>query len=157
MVYDGTLFTFYVNGVAVASGTDSTFVQNGNVPLTPNGPTTYNYNYNQNPGLPIGSGPTVFAWRTPVDFQPFSGSMDDIAVYNKALTPMQIQNHFLNTTHVSITSTGNKFVVSWPVGTLQSSTSVNGPYINVAGVGATATSYTNSVSGTKQFFRVQLQ
>jgi hypothetical protein len=155
MVYDGTLFTFYVNGVAVASGTDSTFVQNGNVPLTANGPTTYNYNYNQGLGLPLGSGPTVFAWRTPVDFQPFSGSMDDIAVYNKALTPAQIQNHFLNTTHLSITASGTNMIVSWPAGTLQSSTNVNGPYFDVSA--ATAPAYTNSISGTKKFFRAQLQ
>ncbi len=154
LVYDGSLFTFYVNGVAKTSGTDPTFVQNGNVPNTPNGPTTYNYNYNQGIGLPVGSGATVFAWRNPVDFQPFSGVMDDIAVYNKALTPTQIQNHFLNTTRLSAISSGNSIVVSWTTGTLQSASAVAGPYTNV--VGATSP-YTNSVSGTQKFFRVQLQ
>ena len=34
-------FTFYVNGVAKASGTDSGFVQNGDMP---NGGASYNYN-----------------------------------------------------------------------------------------------------------------
>jgi Concanavalin A-like lectin/glucanases superfamily len=152
LVYDGTTFTFYVNGVAKASGTDSTFVQNGNVPLTPNGPATYNYNYNTTPGLPVGSGATVFAWRNPVDFQPFSGTMDNIAVYNKALNPSQILNHFQNTTHVSISSSGNNVVISWPVGTLQSSTVVSGPFVDVVGA---ISPYTNSVSGTKSFFRVR--
>jgi hypothetical protein len=152
LVYDGTTFTLYVNGVAKASGTDSGFVQNGNVPV--GGQASYNYNYNTTPGLPVGSGATVFAWRNPVDFQPFSGLMDDIAVYNKVLTPQQIQNHFLNTTYLSITSSGSNIVITWPTGTLQSSTNVIGPYVNVSG----ATSpYTSSVVGTQQFYRAQLQ
>jgi hypothetical protein len=152
LVYDGTLFTLYVDGVAKTSGTDPTFVQNGNVPLTPSGPGSYNYNYNHTIGLPFGSGATVFAWRTPVDFQPFSGLMDNIAVYNKALTPSQIQDHLLNTTHVSITSSGTNAVISWRVGTLQSSTNVSGPYADVI---ASTSPYTNSVSGLPKFFRVQ--
>ncbi len=59
LVYDGTTFTLYVNGVAKASGLDATFVQNGNVPLTANGPANYSYNYIVGPGLlPL---PTVMA------------------------------------------------------------------------------------------------
>lgn len=152
LVYDGTTFTFYVNGVAKASGTDSGFVQNGDVPA--GGEASYNYNYNTTPGLPVGSGATVFAWRSPVDFQPFNGIMGNIAVYNKVLTPQQIQNHYLNTTRLSIASSSSNFVVSWPVGTLQSSTNVSGTYTDVIGA---ASPYTNSVSGTQKFFRVKLQ
>ncbi|WP_083809024.1 LamG-like jellyroll fold domain-containing protein [Pedosphaera parvula] len=151
MTYDGATFTFYVNGVAKASGTDSGFVQNGNVPA--GGAASYNHNYNTNPGLPSGSSPTVLGWRSDAGFNPFVGNMDDVAVYNKVLTPSQIQSHFLNTTHLSITISGTKVVVSWPVGTLQSSSNVGGPYSNV--IGATSP-YTNSISGTK-FFRVQVQ
>jgi hypothetical protein len=152
MTYDGTTFTFYVNGVAKASGTDGGYVQNGNVPV--GGAASYNYNYNTTPGLPTGSGPYTLGWRVDSGFNPFTGNMDNVAVYNKALTPSQIQNHFLNTTRLSITGSSSKVVVSWPVGTLQSSTNVSGPYLNVSG----ATSpYTNSVSGTQKFFRVQLQ
>ena len=125
-----------------------------------NGEASYSYNYNVTPGLPAfsggyGSGQTVFAWRSPVDFQPFTGIMDNIAVYNKALTSQQIQNHFLNTTHLSITSAaGNKVVISWPVGTLQSSTNVSGPY---GVVGGATSPYTNTVSGKQLFYRAQLQ
>jgi len=157
LVYDGTTFTFYVDGVAKASGAVAGFTQNGNVPATPNGPTFYNYNYNVTSGLPsyngIGSGSFVIGQRFDNAFNPFMGIVDDVAVYNKALTPAQIQNHFLNTTHLSITTTGNSIVVSWPVGALQSALSVTGPYTNVGG----ATSpYTNSISGSQKFFRVQL-
>jgi hypothetical protein len=152
MTYDGTTFTFYVNGVAKSSGTDGGYVQNGNVPV--GGASSYNYNYNTTPGLPTGSGPYTLGWRVDSGFNPFSGNMDNVAVYNKALNPSQIQNHFLNTTHVSITGSGSNVVIAWPAGTLQSSTNVSGPYLNVGG----ATSpFTNSVSGKQKFFRVQLQ
>jgi hypothetical protein len=154
LVHDGTLFTLYVNGVAKASGTDPGFVQNGNVPLTPAGPATYNYNYNTTPGLPTGSGATVFGWRNPVDFQPFSGLMDDIAVYNKALTPAQIQNHFLNSTRLSIVKSGGNVVLSWPVGTLQAAGAASGVYTNVP---SAVSPYTNTISGTQLYYRVQLQ
>ena len=152
LVYDGTTFTFYVNGVAKASGTDSSFVQNGNVPA--GGAAYYNYNYNQGPGLPDGSGNTVFGQRVDDAFNPFSGTIDDIAIYNKALSLQQIQNHFLNTTHLTIANSGTNFVISWSTGTLQSSTDLAGPYVNVTG----ATSpYTNSITGKQVFFRAQLQ
>ena len=104
LTYDGTTFTLYVNGEAKASGTDSGFVQNGNMPR---GRLDYNYNYNTNPG-PGASGPVTLGWRNPVDFNPFSGTMDDVAIYNKVLTPQQIQNHLLNTTHLNIVSSGNR-------------------------------------------------
>jgi Concanavalin A-like lectin/glucanases superfamily len=157
LVYDGTTFTFYVNGVAKASGTVPGFTQNGNVPDTAAGPANYNYNYNVTPGLPsyngIGSGSFVIGQRFDNAFNPFMGIVDDVAVYNKALTLAQIQNHFLNTTHLSIISSGTNIVVSWPVGTLQSAPAVTGPYTTVSG----ATSpYTNSISGSQKFFRTQL-
>ena len=153
LIYDGTTFTLYVNGVAKASGTDSGFVQNGNVPV--GGAASYNYNYNTTPGLPIGSGPATLGWRYDSGFNPFSGTIDDVAVYNYALNPQQIQNHYLNTTHLSIVTSGGKFVITWSTGTLQSATNVSGPYIDVSG--ATLPPYTNSVTGKQQFFRVQLQ
>jgi len=155
MVYDGTNFTFYVNGTAEASGTVPGFTQNGNVPAGVNGPLNYNYNYNVTPGLPgYGSGDFVIGQRFDTGFNPFSGIVDDVAVYNKALTPQQIQNHFLNTTHLSGIKSGNNFVISWSAGTLESATSVTGPYTIVAG----ATSpYTNTITGTQIFYRAQTQ
>jgi hypothetical protein len=45
-------------------------------------------------------------------------------------------------------------VLTWGTGTLQSATTVAGPYTNVAG----ATSpYTTAISGAQKFYRVQLQ
>jgi len=151
LVYDGTTFTFYVNGVAQASGTDSGFVPNGNVPA--GGAASYNYNYNTTPGLPMGSGNMVFGQRVDDAFNPFSGAIDDIAVYNKALTAQQVQNHFLNAIRLNATTSGKNLIITWPDGTLQSSTNVSGPFITVPG----ATSpYTNSITGKQLYFRSSL-
>ncbi|HEV2693967.1 MAG TPA: LamG-like jellyroll fold domain-containing protein [Verrucomicrobiae bacterium] len=151
LVYDGTTFTFYVNGVAKASGTDPGFTPNGNVPV--NGANNYNYNYNTTPGLPVGSGNMVLGQRVDNSFNPFSGTIDDVAVYNKALTAQQVQNHFLNATLVSGAMVSGKFVISWPAGTLQSATNIAGPFLDVSG----ATSpYTNSITGKQLFFRSKM-
>lgn len=150
MTYDGSLFTFYVNGEAKASGTDAGFVQNGNVPA---GSQDYNYNYNQNHDLSASS-PLTLGWRNPTDFHPFAGAIDEVAVYSKALSAQQVQNHYLNSTHLSCTSAGANLVVSWPVGTLQSSTNVSGPYTNVLGA---SSPFTNVLGGPQRFYRVQVQ
>ena len=145
LTYDGTTFTVYVNGVARTSAPYSGFVQNGNVP--PDGSPTYNYTY-------VGGAAMVLGWRSDVDFNPFAGNMDDIAVYNKALTPQQVQNHFLNTVRLTMIRSGNDVVLSWPFGTLQSAPAVSGAYTNVPG----ATSpLTNAPAETTKFYRVQVQ
>ena len=156
LVYDGMNFTFYVNGVAKASGTDAGFVQNGNVPAK--GAADYNYNYHVTSGLPsyngVGSGSFVIGQRFDNAFNPFLGMVDDVAVYNKALTAQQIQNHYLNTTLLSIVRCGNDIVITWPTGGLQSSTNVSGTFIDVSGV---TSPYTNAMSGPTRFYRAQLQ
>lgn len=55
---------------------------------------------------------------------------------------------------LSIQYSGGNLILAWPVGTLQSAGVVTGPYSDVSG----ATSpYTNSVSGTQQFYRVKVR
>jgi hypothetical protein len=101
-------------------------------------------------------GNTVLGQRTDGSFNTFEGTIDDTAIYKYALSPLQIQNHYLNTTRLSIVGSGSNVVITWPTGTLQSSTNVSGPYLNVGG--SPSSPYTNSVSGTQQkFYRVQLQ
>jgi hypothetical protein len=55
---------------------------------------------------------------------------------------------------LTIRISGDQAILIWPGGTLQSSGNLNGPYSNVPGA---ASPYTNSVSGTQQFYRVQAQ
>ncbi|HUA39578.1 MAG TPA: LamG-like jellyroll fold domain-containing protein [Candidatus Sulfopaludibacter sp.] len=55
---------------------------------------------------------------------------------------------------LTIQRSGNNVILTWPQGTLQSASTVNGTYNNVAG----ATSpYTNAISGATQFYRVRVQ
>src|ERR1017187_3217744 len=87
-------------------------------------------------------------------FNPFDGTIDDVAFYNKALTAQQVQLHYLDTVMLSITKSANKVVLSWPVGTLQAAPAVTGNYTNVT----TATSpYPNAPSGSAMFYRVKVQ
>jgi len=55
---------------------------------------------------------------------------------------------------LNIQNFGGNVILTWPAGQLQSAGQVVGPYANVPG----ATSpFTNTVSGTQQFFRVKIQ
>jgi hypothetical protein len=135
---DGTNMVWYVNNRNVFSIGTSTvgFVQNG---------------INGDPA--VAGNPMTLAVRSDGAFGGWDGGIDELAVYNYVLSPQQIQNHFLNSTHINITSSGNKVVVTWPVGTLQASPNILGTYTNVNG----ATSpFTNSVSPAL-YYRVQLQ
>jgi hypothetical protein len=143
---DGTNFNFYINGVlatAPYSLASADFIPNGDG-INPNGSAA----------IGAGLGNTVMGQRSDGAFNSFDGAMGDTAIYNYALTPQQVQLHFLGTVHLTISQSGNKVILSWPTGTLQQSTSVTGPYSNVS----SATSpYTNTISGAQGFYRVQVQ
>lgn len=146
LTYDGSIFTTYVNAQAKSSGAYPAFVQNGNVPAV--NPNSYHYTYD-------GSGPTVLGWRSDAGFNPFLGAIDDVAVYNQALTPQQIQQHYSATVRLTITpGAGNTVILSWPFGTLQQADQVTGLYTDMT----TATSpHTNSVALSPKFYRVKVQ
>jgi hypothetical protein len=55
---------------------------------------------------------------------------------------------------LSLSKSGDSIVLSWPVGTLQQSTTVNGEYSDVSGA---ASPYTISASDPQKFFRVKVQ
>ena len=138
---DGTNMNWYSNNrlVLTESVQGVGFVQNGT---------------NGDPG--VAGGPTTIAIRSDGVYGDWDGGVEDLAVYNYVLSPQQIQNHFLNTTRLTVVPQGPNVVITWGAGTLQSSTNVNGPYTNVSG---TPTSpYTNSASGSSRlFYRAQLQ
>jgi hypothetical protein len=80
--------------------------------------------------------------------------MSDVAIFTNALSSNAIYQIYLAAMSELITTTNSagNLVLSWPEGTLLSSTNVQGPYTPVAG----ATSpWTVSKTTPKQFFRVQ--
>ncbi len=137
---DGVNINLFVNDALVNS---TTVAATGFIPQGLNGDAT------------LAGAPEVLGQRSDFAFDGFDGGIDDVAFYNYALTPQQIQLHFLNTTRLTITPIpGNKVVVSWPVGTLQSSANVATGYADV--VGATSP-FTNTVSGAQLYYRVKVQ
>jgi hypothetical protein len=87
----------------------------------------------------------------------FAGFIDEVAIYDKALTLSQVSAHFVagkvgTAAPITITrAPGNNVTITWPAGTtLQESTSVTGPYTNVSG--SPVSPLTVSASGTK-FYR----
>ncbi len=137
---DGTNMTWYVNNrlVLTVSVSSVGFIQNG-----VNGDPTVN------------AGPTTIGIRSDGVFGDWDGGAEDLAVYNYILSPQQIQNHFLNTTHVTAVRSGANVIFTWPAGILESATVVAGPYTPV--IGATSPYSVPASSLGHVFYRVKLQ
>jgi hypothetical protein len=92
----------------------------------------------------------------------FQGAVDEVALYNYCLTPLQVSNHFAVAmdlaTKLTAQATNGHTVLSWfavwATSTLQSAPTVNGPWTTIPG----ATSpYTVTNSGPALFYRVKNQ
>jgi hypothetical protein len=140
---DGSGFYVYINGKARAS-----FPVSG-IAFTPNGT---GINNDGTPGVTPGFGATVLGRRTDNAFDGFSGTMDDVAFYNKALTLQQVQNHYAATVRLSIVKSGNNVILSWPFGTLQSATTVNGTYTDMA---SAISPYSEPIGSAPKYYRVK--
>ena len=145
---DGTNFNFYINGVLAVAPfpvASANFIPNGD-----------GINGDGSAGIGTGLGNFVIGQRSDAAFNTFEGNVQDTAVYNYALTPQQIQTHYLNQVLLSMSQSGNKVILSWPAstGTLQQSTSVQGPYSNINGA---TPPYTNTISGSALFYRLLRQ
>ena len=81
--------------------------------------------------------------------------MSDVAIFYSALPSNSIYKIYLAATHelITYTNSAGNLVLSWPSGTLMSSTNVQGPYTAV--VGATAPYYTVPKTAPRQFYRIQ--
>ena len=81
--------------------------------------------------------------------------MSDVAIFTNALSSNAIYQIYLAAMNQVITTTNSagNLVLSWPQGTLLSSTNVSGPYTAVAG--NPSSPYTVPKTAPKQFFRVQ--
>ncbi|MDB6021645.1 MAG: hypothetical protein JWQ04_1502, partial [Pedosphaera sp.] len=127
----------YVNGVLNATTTISGGIQMGTSPIS------------------IGSRESGF--NSTYDLN-FLGLIDEVAIYNYALSAAQVQNHFLAANNPVVTlymnPSGTNTVLTWSPGTLESSTKATGPYANV--IGATSP-YTVPTSATAQFYRLKVK
>jgi hypothetical protein len=105
-------------------------------------------------------GPT-YVGQDPQGGRFFTGSIDDIAIFNQALTGDQINTLFTTATQgqsagvtLTVEKSGNTMTLSWPTGVLQESATVDGTYADVNG----ATSpYPVQTTGQQHFYRVKVQ
>jgi hypothetical protein len=132
--YEGANWKLYRNGTQVASAPAAV----GPVPV--NGG-----------GWAIGSTGSGFPGE-------FTGAIDEVAIYDTALTPTKVATHYLigkvGTAVLTITNSGGNLAVAWPLGTtLQEATSVTAAFTDVPG--SPVSPLTITASGTK-FYRFRL-
>jgi hypothetical protein len=132
--YDGANWKLYRNGTQVASAPAAV----GAVPV--NGG-----------GWAIGSTGSGFPGE-------FTGAIDEVAIYDTALTPTKVATHYLigkvGTAVLTITNSGGNLAVAWPLGTtLQEATSVTAAFTDVPGSPVSPLPIT--AGGTK-FYRFRL-
>jgi hypothetical protein len=85
----------------------------------------------------------------------FNGRIDEVAVFNRALTPAEILDLYngVGPVTLSVQRSGANIVLSWPQGTLLEATSVTGGWVT-----NNATSpYTNTPTGAQKFYRARVQ
>jgi hypothetical protein len=131
--YDGTTKRFFVNGMEVGSST-AAFGPNDLSPLRIGG------------GASEGDGNYFF-----------EGDVDEVAIYNKALTAEQIIVHYLASQKAQGPSLGisraqGNVVLNWGAGTLQSATAVTGPWAAVPNATSPYTVNPNELRA--RFFRL---
>lgn len=136
--YDGTNWNLFRNGVLAGSVADSTgalLVTNANWAVGARG-----------------------RWKFATGLERlFTGPIDEVAIYNYALSQNRIQAHYsmgaFGSGPLTITRSGANVILTWPSGTLQEATAITGPFLdNLA-----TSPYTTPASGPQKFYRVRFQ
>ena len=89
----------------------------------------------------------------------FNGVMDEVAVFNEALTPTQVEQlyengHELPQVQIGLQMSGANLTLSWPQGTLLQATNLAGPWSALANAVST---FSVSPTNSAMFFRILLQ
>jgi hypothetical protein len=128
--YDGVNWRLYRNGVLVAtqaSGTGALPVDLGDWAI----------------------GSTGNGWA-----DPFAGSVDEVAIYDYALSSSQVLAHYKAGTvapNLSINRSGANVIVTWPYGPLYQADNITGPWSAVPG--NPSSPYSISPAAARKFYR----
>ena len=139
--YDGGSWNLYRNGVLAASAgasTGSLMVSNANWAIGARG------RWKNGGGYPLNG----------LDRQ-FQGAIDEVAIYNHALTPDRVLAHYNESKQpltISVSNPGRQVTLNWVLGTLVHSTNVAGPYQTVTNA---SSPYHPLPGPTHDFFRIQ--
>ena len=88
----------------------------------------------------------------------FNGVVDEVAIFNSALTAAQIRQVYYGATPppditLTLNRVGNQVQLLWGRGFLQSADNVTGPYVDVAG--PPTSPYTLTPSSASKFYRAR--
>jgi hypothetical protein len=133
---DGNVLQLYVNGVAGSANT--TVAVSGYTPQGLNGDAS------------LSGTNEVIGQGSDGAYNGANAGVDDVAFYNYALTPAQIQLHYLNKASLTLSQASGQSILTWPAGNLLGSTNIAGPWLPVSG----ATSPYPIPINTSQFFYV---
>jgi hypothetical protein len=133
---DGTNIIFYVNA---AVGSATTVAAAGYVPQGVNGDPS------------VAGENEVIGQRSDLAFFGGNAGTEDVAIYNYALTPAQIQSHYLTKASLNFSEVNGQAILTWPVGNLLGSTNVAGPWLPVTGA---ASPYTIPINSSQFFYVV---
>ena len=84
----------------------------------------------------------------------YNGSISAVSLYNRLLTPTEIQSHALNTPVTPVlnyTWSGGVLTLNWTTGTLQAAPEVTGTYTNVP---AATSPFIVTPTQPRSFFRL---
>lgn len=140
--YDGTNWNIYRNGVLGRSqgGTGSIVIGNTWWAIGARGRWKYDSGYPAS-GLD----------------EQFAGGINGAAIYNYSLSPAQIAAHYVagafGNSALTASLSGPNLILTWPLGTLQSASTVTGPYTDL---GAAISPYSVPLSSAaKMFYRLR--
>ena len=134
---DGNVIQLYVNGVAGSASTTvaaSDFIPNGL-----NGDTN------------VAGEPEVFGQGSDGSYNGGNAAMADVAFYNYALTPAQIQLHYSNRASLTVSQVNGQIILTWPVGVLLGTSDLTQPFLPVIGA---VSPYTVTTSSRQFFYKV---
>jgi len=134
---DGNVIQLYVNGVAGSASTTvaaSSFAPNGL-----NGDTN------------VSGVDEVLGQGSDLVYNGANAGMSDVAFYNYALTPAQIQSHYLNKASLTVSRANGQTILTWPVGVLLGTSDLTQPFLPVGGA---ASPYTVPIGGSQFFYEV---
>jgi hypothetical protein len=82
----------------------------------------------------------------------FNGKIDEVAVFNRALTTAEIMQAAGAAVTLDAVRSGNQLQITWPYGTLLEATNLTGPWTT----NMNASPYLVSPTGAQKFYRVQI-
>jgi hypothetical protein len=133
---DGTNLLLYVNGQV---GNATTVAASAYVPQGLNGDAS------------LAGTNEVFGQTSDLTYFGANAGMEDVAFYNYALTPSQIQSHYLNRASLTLSQVNGQTILTWPVGVLLGTSDLTKPFLPIAGA---ASPYAVPMGGSQFFYKV---